>query len=97
MKPIKTFQGVVYPWNCDQMGHMNVQFYTEKFDQATWTLFAMLGLTASFLRENNRGMAALEQHIQYKKELLAGDCIYIETTISEIKEKIIKFQHTLYH
>ncbi len=39
MKAIKTYQGTVYPWNCDHMGHMNVQFYVAKFDEAIWNLF----------------------------------------------------------
>ena len=35
-----TYKGVVYPWECDQMGHMNVMWYTGKFDQATCSLLA---------------------------------------------------------
>jgi hypothetical protein len=31
-----------------------------------------LGLTSTLLRESDRGMAAVEQMIQYKPELLAG-------------------------
>ncbi len=31
---IETYRGVVYPWQMDQMDHMNVQFYTARFDQA---------------------------------------------------------------
>ena len=62
---IKTFQGTIYPWNCDHMGHMNVQFYVAKFDEATWNLVAQLGLTSNYFRQNNKGMVALEQNIKY--------------------------------
>ncbi len=41
---IETYRGVIYPWNCDHMGHMNVQYYVGKFDEATWQLFAFLGM-----------------------------------------------------
>ena len=58
-----TYRGVVYPWQCDHMGHMNVMWYVGKFDEATWQFFAMFGLTPSFLREQGRGMAAVQQNI----------------------------------
>ncbi len=97
MKPIKTFQGTIYSWDCDHMQHLNVKSYVGNFDQATWNLFSHLGLTSGYLRDNNRGMVALEQHIWYKKEILAGDNIFIESEIIEVKEKIIRFKHTMYN
>jgi len=30
-----TYRGLVYPWHCDHMGHMNVMWYTGKFDEAS--------------------------------------------------------------
>ena len=66
-KQFETARGTVYPWQLDHVGHMNVQFYVARFDEASWQLLANFGLTGSFLR----GMAALEQHIYYKRELLA--------------------------
>jgi len=92
---IKTFQGTIYSWNCDHMGHMNVQFYVAKFDQATWNLIAQIGLTSSYFRQTNKGMVALEQNIKYKKELIPGDNIFIESKIIEIKEKTIRFVHVM--
>ena len=61
---IETYRGVVYPWQMDHMDHMNVQFYTARFDEATWHLFAALGMTTSYFKSNRRGMAALEQRIE---------------------------------
>jgi len=90
-----TYRGVVYPWHCDHMGHMNVMWYVGKFDEATWQYFAMLGLTPSFLREQNRGMAAVQQNITYKRELHAGDVVAIRSGVLEIKEKVIRFFHEM--
>ena len=42
---VETYRGTVYPWHCDHMGHMNVMWYVGKFDEATWNLFALLGLS----------------------------------------------------
>src|SRR4029079_18139155 len=66
MEPMLTHKGTVFPWHCDEMGHMNVMWYVGKFDEATRHLFNAIGITPTFVRENKRGMAAVEQTIQYK-------------------------------
>lgn len=91
----ETYRGVVYPWEMDHVDHMNVQFYTAKFDQATWHFFARLDLTPSFFREQKCGMAAVQQNTTYRQELHAGDLVMIETEILEISEKTIRFLHSL--
>jgi acyl-CoA thioester hydrolase len=90
-----TYRGTIYPWHCDQVGHMNVMWYVGKFDEATWHLFHAIGLTPTFLRENNRGMAAVEQAVQYKRELLAGDIISIYSAVREIKDRSLRFSHEM--
>lgn len=90
-----TYRGVVYPWHCDHMGHMNIMWYTGKFDEAAWNFFASIGITASYIREQKRGMAAVEMNIQYKKELVAGDVVIIQTQLLEIREKVLRFKNEL--
>lgn len=90
-----TYRGVVYPWHCDHMGHMNVMWYTGKFDEATWALFAQLGLTPAALRDGGRGMVAAEQHIQYSSELLAGDLLSVHTSVLAVGTKSIRFRHEM--
>ncbi|HBY99614.1 MAG: acyl-CoA thioesterase [Ardenticatenaceae bacterium] len=92
-----TYRGTVYPWHCDHMGHMNVMWYSGKFDEATWHLFALLGLTPSFLRKRDRGMAAVQQNIAYKHELHAGDIVTIRSGVLEIKDKVIRFYHEMHN
>jgi acyl-CoA thioester hydrolase len=90
-----THRGVVYPWQCDHMGHMNVMWYVGKFDEATWQLFTILGMTLSFLRVQQRGMAAVQQEIRYLHELHAGDVITISSRVLEIREKVLRFSHEM--
>lgn len=94
---ILTARSVVYPWHCDHMEHMNVMWYVGKFDEATWHLFALLGLTSAFFREHQKGMAAVQQEIIYKRELHAGDVITIYSQILEVKEKIVRFSHEMFN
>jgi acyl-CoA thioester hydrolase len=79
------------------MGHMNVMWYVGKFDEATWNLFAALGLTTAFLRENKRGMAAVQQNITYRRELLAGDTVTVHSAFLEIRDKVARFVHEMRH
>jgi acyl-CoA thioester hydrolase len=90
-----TYRGTVYPWHCDHVGHMNVMWYAGKFDEATWHLFNALGLTPSSLREAKRGMAAVDQHISYLRELHAGDVVTVRTTLLEFREKSLRFSHEM--
>ena len=54
-----TYRGTVYPWQCDHMGHMNVMWYTGKFDEASWSLLANIGLTRTIMTQTDSGMAAV--------------------------------------
>jgi acyl-CoA thioester hydrolase len=92
---IETYRGAVYPWHCDQMGHMNVMWYVGKFDEATWNLFATMGVTTAFLRENKRGVAAVQQNITYRRELLAGDTVAVRSAFIEVREKVARFVHEM--
>jgi acyl-CoA thioester hydrolase len=94
-EPLLTHRGIVYPWQCDHMGHMNVMWYVGKFDEATWQFVARLGLTPSMLRAEGSGMVAVEQTVSYKRELMAGDSITIYSTLLEVKEKALRFTHEM--
>jgi acyl-CoA thioester hydrolase len=91
-----TYRGTVHQWHCDHMGHMNVMWYVGKFDEATWNLAAMMGMTSQYLKDSKRGMAAVEQRICYRKEALAGDVITVRTAIVEVKPKLVRFVHEMF-
>ena len=95
MSDLLTYRGTVYPRHCDHMGHMNVMWYVGKFDEATWHLFAQIGMTPSYLRESGRGMAAVQQNISYKRELLAGDIVEVRSRILELRDKVLRFAHDM--
>lgn len=92
---IETYRGAVYPWHCDHMGHMNVMWYVGKFDEATWNLFSHVGVTPAYLRENERAMAAVQQNITYKRELIAGDVVAVRSGMLEMRDKVAKFVHEM--
>jgi acyl-CoA thioester hydrolase len=90
-----TYRGAVYPWHCDHMGHMNVMWYVGKLDEATWNLFSAMGVTAAYLREQRRGMAAVQQNITYRRELHAGDTVSVHSAFLEVRDKVARFVHEM--
>ena len=94
-EPIPTYRGVVYPWHCDHVGHMNVMWYMGKFDEATWFFFNEIGLTRSLLAERGCGMAAVEQRIAYQREVLAGTALAVDTIMLEVRDRVLRFAHTM--
>lgn len=90
-----TYRGVVYPWCMDHMGHMNVQSYVARFDEASWHFLACLGLTPSLLAEQNRGLVALEQRIQYRKEVLQGSLLDVRTGLLAVGAKTLRYLHRM--
>ncbi len=92
-----SLRSTVWGTECDHMGHMNVRHYVGKFDDATWNFFSHIGLTPSFFRTTDRGMAAVEMNIEYKAELMTGDVITITSHLLEVKEKAIVFRHDLFN
>ena len=92
-----TYRGVVYPWHCDHIGHMNVMWYVGKFDEATWNFVAVLGFGATRMRAEEKGWAAVQQNITYKRELLSGDVVAVRSGMLEMREKVAKFVHEMRH
>jgi acyl-CoA thioester hydrolase len=94
-KVLITYRGAVHQWHCDHMGHMNVMWYVGKFDEATWSLAAMMGMTGRYLKEARRGMAAVDQRIAYRREALPGDVVTIRTSIIEVRPRSVRFVHEM--
>ena len=95
MNETETYRGVIYPWHCDFNDHMNVQHYIGRFDEATWHYLASIGISPSYLKTENRAMVAAEQNIKYFEELHAGDLIFVQTSLMELKSKTIIFLHKM--
>ena len=95
-RSLETYRGFVYPWSIDQVGHMNVASYTQRFDEATWHFLAGLGLTPSFLNQNGRSAVAVEQKTKYKREVLAGSLLHVRTELLELGRSSIRFMHHMF-
>ncbi len=91
---IETFRGVVYPWFCDFMGHMNTQFYCQLFDGATLHFLAEIA-KRSDLQKAECGWVDLRQVIEYKHEIRSGELLVIRTQMTKLGNSSLGFLHEL--
>jgi len=82
--PFVTHRSLVNTWECDQMGHMNVQFYVEKNCDALAHFAAHVGIPPALVREGGRGLVVREDHIEFKREVRAGEALAIRTRVIEV-------------
>ena len=55
----------------------------------------MMGMTAQYLKDAKRGMAAVDQRIAYRREALPGDVVTIRTAVIEVRPKSVRFVHEM--
>lgn len=95
-RAVETYRGFVYPWNADHVGHMNVQFYTARFDEATWHFLNRLGLSPTHSKTSGCSAVAADQRTRYKREVLAGSLLHVTTELLEVGRKSLRFVHRMY-
>lgn len=91
-----TYRGVVYPKDCDHMGHMNVAAYVARFDEATWHVFRLCGITRGYMRDRGKAMAGVRQVIDYRRELFPGDTIRIDSAVVDVGVRKLTWVHRMY-
>jgi len=94
VRPVETYRGVAYPWNCDSMGHMNTQFYATLYDGASFHFLSMLAQYGE-LKKSGRGWADVRQLIEYKREIPSGSLLVVRTTLRRLGNKSVEFLHEL--
>jgi acyl-CoA thioester hydrolase len=74
--PLTATAEVLPEW-LDEMGHMNVMWYTHLFSKGVHGFFAMFGFTPEYMLGNLAGTFALELHVRYLSELRVGERVAI--------------------
>ena len=81
------YQGMLYPMETDHMGHANVRYYSRAFNEAAYFTFTTAGITPAYMRTNDRGMAAVTDNFEYKREIMPGDLIQVRTCLINFTPK----------
>jgi len=69
---IETFVGSVQTWECDAMGHMNVQFYVQRAVDGLAAIGLRLGCGPAYSRSAGARLVPLDHHIRFLKEQRPG-------------------------
>jgi len=93
---METFRGYVMRDELDSNDHMNVQYYTKKFDLASGQFLARIGFDYQDSMDN-LGFAYVESTIKYIKEVKGDSPIHITSEIHEVARKVVTIQHTMWH
>jgi acyl-CoA thioester hydrolase len=64
--------GSVQTWECDAMGHFNVQHYVARAGESQPALALLLGLGPAYCRKHGVQLRAVDQHIRFLRELRPG-------------------------
>ncbi len=83
------YRGVVFPWMCDHIGHMNVRWYSHHFDDAGFHLWSMAGLSQREMRDRGVQVVVAQTNIKFIRELRAGDLLLIKAGITRVGQKSI--------
>ena len=81
----------------DSNNHMNVQFYTKKFDIASGQLLARLGFDYQDILDREVGFAYVESVIKYIREVMGDSPIHITSEIHQVENKVVTVKHSMIH
>ncbi len=84
---IPTYRGAVNAWECDNMGHMNVQFYVAKAADALGFLRLALGLSPAAIATRRLTLLPAEDRVLFRRELRAGDILTMASGIRAVDDE----------
>jgi acyl-CoA thioester hydrolase len=91
------WRGGVTPWQCDEMGHMNVRFYLAIATEALTNLAALLGMPHAFTPRTFSTLMVREHHVRFLKEARPGAGLYMTGGVIEMGESDATLLQLLFH
>jgi acyl-CoA thioesterase FadM len=92
---VTTYRSVVAPWQCDALGHMNVQHYFAAVGDGMFNIQTRLGLGGRAMSERMLSFAVVHAETDFMAELVPGDAYRLESAIAGMTEKMGLFLHRL--
>tara|TARA_R110002110_G_scaffold165930_18_gene366376 strand:+ start:6612 stop:7532 length:921 start_codon:yes stop_codon:yes gene_type:complete len=83
---IEVARSSVQTWECDQMGHMNVQFYVEKAGDGLAGLALALGLGPRTVRRESARLFVRDHHVRFLREQRPGAPFFLRAGILDVRD-----------
>lgn len=94
---IELARSSVQTWECDQMGHMNVQFYVAHATAANAALASAIGVGPNYSRHHDVTFAPVDQHIRFLKELRPGAPFFVRGGVIAARDHSLRSYVELCH
>lgn len=75
----------------DIFEHMNVQYYLATFSDSVFIMMNDLGMTSSFIHNNQIGLYAVDQRLSYYAEVKAGETVAVYSRLIARSSKSLHF------
>ena len=83
------YRGLANSWECDIMGHLNVQFYSAKMSDGLAHFRSTIGLTPALASEFGIELSVRQSLNRYRSELHAGDTLNIDAAVLAVGESSV--------
>lgn len=92
---METYRGIVFPWEVDLVEHFTVAYYFDRLADAGWNALDALGLGAEYVARTGCACVTEQVNVRYRKELRAGDLMYIQSGVIAANDSGLILGHTL--
>lgn len=94
--PFADARAVVRPEWIDYNGHMNVGYFNVVFDIAADAFLEFLGFTQEYRKRHGSTTFALEQHLNFLREVNEGDALRFEARLLDFDAKRFHFYQEMF-
>jgi acyl-CoA thioester hydrolase len=94
--PFAEARADVRPEWIDYNGHMNVGYFSVVFDIAADAFLEFLGFTQAFRKQHGSTTFALEQHLNFLREVNDGDALRFEARLLDFDAKRFHFYQEMF-
>lgn len=94
---VEVWSGGVNTWECDEMGHMNVRFWSAKALEAMAGLAVQLGMPHAFSSRADTTLVVRDQHLRFLREARPGALLHAIGGVVEMGETDARLMLVLSH
>ncbi|MDX1485822.1 MAG: thioesterase family protein [Alphaproteobacteria bacterium] len=92
---METNRAVVFPAQCDHLGHMNVRYYAHIFDDASFHCWANIGINFEDMHAQGAVTVVAHTATDFIREVVAGSLVRVESAFVKLGTKSATYHQRL--